>query len=429
MAGPEGDAAALPYTPRMYAPRSLGESELIGLSALSTSIVAMATDTMLPALDDIARALHAADANQRQLVIALFFGGLALGQLFYGPLADSYGRRPIFALGILLFIGGTALSASATTFTQLLVGRALAGFGAAAPRVLTLAILRDLYAGEAMARVMSFISAVFIVVPALAPSLGQQVLRHAGWRAIFIALAIGATINLGWFLLRQPETLPRDKRTPLRQTATGCRTAVRDRTFVLSTLAAGLCLGAFITYLSTAAQVFEDLYQERARFPVLFAGLALALGAASLANARWLRRTSIAVLTRRALKVELALALGGLALSATHRGKPPLPLYLLLMAALFFTHGPLYGNLSARAMASVGRTAGLGAALNGSVATLLGVCFARAFGSQYAGSVGIVSGAFACAAALSLALVAAIDDHGHGRSEHALPARPGPAGG
>jgi DHA1 family bicyclomycin/chloramphenicol resistance-like MFS transporter len=187
--------------------RERSDAEFVVLVALTTSLVAMSIDTMLPALGQIAADLALDDPNDRQLILTTFFGGLSLGQLVCGPVSDSLGRKPALYAGIALFTLGGLCCALATDFRVMLVGRALQGFGAAGPRIVAIATVRDLYSGSAMARVMSFVSTVFILVPIAAPAFGQTVLLVADWRAIFWILVVAALVDALWFGLRQPETL------------------------------------------------------------------------------------------------------------------------------------------------------------------------------------------------------------------------------
>ncbi|MGE3875393.1 MAG: MFS transporter, partial [Parvibaculaceae bacterium] len=182
-------------------------AEFIALMALTFSLVAMSIDGMLPALGDIAADLSVADPNDRQLVLAAFFAGLSIGQFIYGPISDSTGRKPAMYAGIGCFILGGLMCASATSFSMMLLGRVLQGFGAAGPRIVGTAMVRDLYAGSPMARIMSFVMAVLMVVPVLAPSVGQVILLIADWRAIFYGLAIAGMIDFAWLARRRPETL------------------------------------------------------------------------------------------------------------------------------------------------------------------------------------------------------------------------------
>ena len=194
-------------------PRPL--AEFVALMALLTSLVALSTDAMLPALPQIGGDLGVLQANNNQFVLTSFFLGLALGQMFFGPLSDSVGRKPAISAGLLLFIVGCLLSVIATDFSTMLVGRVLQGVGVAGPRTVSVALVRDQYEGRAMARIMSFVMAVFILVPVAAPALGQGILYVADWRFIFVTFLALATLAFIWLAVRQPETLLPDRRRVL----------------------------------------------------------------------------------------------------------------------------------------------------------------------------------------------------------------------
>ena len=222
--------------------------EFITLTALIISLVALSIDVMLPALQQIGGDLGAESANDAQLVITALFVGLALGQVFFGPLSDSIGRKPAINAGLLLFIIGCLISILATEFEVMLAGRLLQGLGASGPRSVTVAMVRDQYEGRAMARVMSLVMAVFIMVPALAPAVGQIILGFAHWRAIFGFMLAVAAVSLVWFALRQPETLAPERRA--RFSPSRILLAVREtcasRVAFSYTLASGLIFGAFV---------------------------------------------------------------------------------------------------------------------------------------------------------------------------------------
>ena len=196
--------------------KARSEIEVIVLLALLISMVALATDAMLPALPQIGDELGVIHENNRQQVISIFFLGFGVGQMLYGPLSDSIGRKPAMYGGLAVFMIGSLLSVVADSFELMLLGRLLQGFGAAGPRIVVVALVRDQYEGRAMARVMSAIMAVFILVPALAPAVGQGVMVLSDWRAIFILFIALAAIALVWLAMRQPETLPHDRRTSFR---------------------------------------------------------------------------------------------------------------------------------------------------------------------------------------------------------------------
>lgn len=362
-------------------------AEFVTLTATMISLVALSIDAMLPALPEIARDLGVQEANDRQLVISILFLGMAFGQLFYGPLSDKTGRKPAIYAGFGLFIVGCLLS-MATNFPFMLAGRLLQGFGVAGPRAVAVALVRDQYEGEAMARVMSFVMAVFILVPMIAPAFGQAILLVANWRAIFGSFLILAVITLVWFAFRQPETLSIAARKPLslRRVAAASREIVSSRTAFGYTLAAGLIGGAFLGYLNSAQQIFQDQYGVAERFPLYFATVALSIGAASFLNAHLVMRYGMRNLSRWALFAMSGLAIVALGMVAIF-GSPPLWGLLTYLMTSFFCIGILFGNLNALAMEPLGRIAGIGAAVVGSVSTLLSVPLGTAIGLSYDGTI------------------------------------------
>ncbi|MDH3451422.1 MAG: MFS transporter, partial [Gammaproteobacteria bacterium] len=195
------------------------------------SLVALSIDAMLPALPAIGSDLGVSDANHNQLVVTMLMLGMAFGQIIYGPLSDSTGRKPAVCLGLVIFAGGCLLSIVATSYPLMLVGRFAQGLGVASPRVVIIALVRDCYEGRAMARVMSFVMAVFILVPVIAPALGQGILLIADWRSIFVTFLLLAVVMLVWFMWRQPETLLRERRAPfsLRRIAGAVREVCTSR--------------------------------------------------------------------------------------------------------------------------------------------------------------------------------------------------------
>ncbi|MCP4184411.1 MAG: multidrug effflux MFS transporter, partial [Hyphomicrobiales bacterium] len=241
------------------------------------SIVALAIDIMLPALDVIGRDLNVANANDTQLVITSLFFGFAVGQMLAGPVSDSMGRKPVIFLGYVVFVAGCLLSIFATSFSLMLVGRVLQGLGAASPRIVTLALVRDSYEGRAMARIMSIVMAVFILVPSIAPAIGQAIILASGWRSIFTLLMAMAIISVTWFALRQPETLPQTSRRKFSFTnvTTGISEACGYRSAMGYTLASGLVFGAFVGYLSAAQQIFQISFGVGNLFPLYFGGASL----------------------------------------------------------------------------------------------------------------------------------------------------------
>jgi DHA1 family bicyclomycin/chloramphenicol resistance-like MFS transporter len=302
--------------------------------------------------------------------------------------------------GMGLFIAANLLCALTQSFTLLLAGRALAGFGAAGPRVVSTALVRDAYAGRGMARVMSFVSTVFILVPVLAPSIGQGVLSVGSWRLIFAGLVLIALVNLVWLALRQPETLPLSRRVPFSLSGIARGTIETFRTpvtlgYMVST---GIVFGAFINYLATAQQVFQEQYGAGKLFPVYFGLLASGIGVASFVNGRLVMRFGMQRLSRLALLASSALSIAAFVAAWAWHGHPPLFALMAYLIPCFFFNGILFGNFNARAMEPMGHIAGVAAAVTGSVSTLVALAIGTPFGRAYDGTVmPLIAGYMTCA--------------------------------
>ncbi|MFZ4656810.1 MAG: multidrug effflux MFS transporter [Caldilineaceae bacterium] len=393
-------AAATPVATKAPLPFA----EFVALMACMTAMVALSIDAMLPALATIAQDLGAQRANDSQLIVSLIFLGLSIGQIFYGPLSDSTGRKPAIYLGISIYLIGSLLAFLAWNFQVMLIGRFLQGVGAAGPRSVAMALVRDQYAGRAMARVMSFVMTVFILVPIVAPMLGQGILLVAHWRAIFGLYLVLALLIGGWFTLRQPETLTSERRTPFQigRILGAFREVFVNRIALGYTVMAGLVSGGFVGYLNSAPQIFQQQYGLGAQFPFYFATLALALGGASYVNAQLVMRFGMRTLSRWSL-----ITLGGLSLLFLlpdwyFAGQPPLWSLMAYLLLGFFAVGILFGNLNARAMEPLGHIAGVGAAVVGSFSTFLSTFIGGAIGQSYNGTVLPLVGGFALLSLLSL---------------------------
>mgnify|MGYP001605101997 FL=1 len=370
--------------------------------AISMSLVALAIDAMLPALGQIGADLGLTRDNDRQLVLTLLFAGLAVGQLFYGPVSDTFGRRAPILFGFGLFIVGSLIAIFAPTFDWLLVGRFLQGLGAAGPRIITVAIVRDGSAGREMARIMSLVMMVFILVPAVAPALGQIILLFAPWRGIFVALLLLAGATMAWFHIRQPETLPTDKRLPFSLIAIGgsFREVLTTRSAVVYTLAGGMIFGAFIGFLNTSQQILQELYGLGVRCPAYFAFLALTIGLSSFVNSRLVVRYGMRYRSRLALAVSV-LAAGGFLLICLDR-PPDLHLTRMYLSVTFFCTGIRFGNLNSLAREPLGHIAGMASSLIGSITTFISLGLGFVIGSAYNGTVIPVVAGFGVLGALSL---------------------------
>ena len=385
----------------------LRPGEFVPLIALLMSLVALAIDAMLPALPAIGRDLGAARPNDVQFVITAAFLGLGLGQMIFGPLSDRIGRRPAIHAGLALFAAGCLMSVFAPDFETMIAGRVLQGFGAAGPRVVVMALVRDRYEGTRMARILSFAMAVFILVPAVAPALGQAVQWLGGWRAIFFAFLAVAGVAFAWFGLRQPETLLPARRRPfsLRAIGAGVLEVLRIRASLGYTLATGFVFAAFVTYLSCAQQVFQEAYTTGALFPLYFALLALAIAAASLANGRLVTTYGMQRLVRAATMTMALLSAAGWAAAFAFGGLPPLWLFIACLFAVFLCIGLLFGNLIALAMEPLGHIAGVGSAVVSSLSTFISIPLGAAVALGFDGTIYPLTAAFAVFGAAAWAAI------------------------
>jgi DHA1 family bicyclomycin/chloramphenicol resistance-like MFS transporter len=358
--------------------------EFIFLMALLTSLVALSIDAMLPALDMIGSELNSQSKQQTYLIISLFFAGMALGQLFFGPFADARGRRLTILVGLIIFLLGTLVCFLAKSMEMMLAGRLIQAFGVSGPRIATMALIRDLYVGDKMARVMSFITVIFILMPMVAPLMGQVVMKATGWRHIFTVFAMVCVIAGIWFFTRQGETLPRARRLKFNWGSFGQSIIwlLKNPTVMGASLGMGTIFGAFLAYLSGSQTIFQGIYDTGELFPLLFALLAFSIGAASLFNGIMVVRLGMIKLISYALVLTWLFALVLVAQSLYFGGKPPLVMFVATMFIGFFFIGILFGNLNSLAMQPVGHIAGVGAAFIGCFTSLLSVPIA-VFINQY----------------------------------------------
>lgn len=359
--------------------------EFVALMALLVSITALAIDTVIPALPMMGTDLQVVGVNDTQYVISVLFMGFTLGQIIYGPISDSFGRKRAIYIGLGLFIIGCVLSYTARSFEMMLIGRLLQGFGAASSRVISIAMVRDKYGGRDMARVMSFVMAVFILVPALAPGLGQIILLFAHWRAIFLVFLTIAILSMIWMFFRLPETLHANERKAftISVIAHGLREVVTNKITFGYTLCAGLIFGALIGYLTSAQQIFQAYYGLGDIFSVYFAVLALAIGVASIFNSSIVKRFGMRIISHHALQVMMATALVFGVVAYMMPYTVPLWGFMAFAIVTFFALGLLFGNLNALAMEPMGHIAGLASAAVGALSSLLSVTVGTLIGQAY----------------------------------------------
>lgn len=394
--------------------QSISLKEFTLLMALLMSIVAISIDALLPALGVLGRELGVTHPNQVQLVIGCIFAGMAIGQLVAGPLSDALGRKPVLYGGILLYLSGSLFCYLSDSFHLLLAGRLIQGLGVAGPYVTAVSVVRDKYSGRDMARVMSLIMLIFILVPAIAPSLGQAVMHIANWRAIFL-LYIGYSILIGvWITLRLEETLPPAHRIAFALPAFvhGFRKVVSNRTSMLYMVCMGLCFGSFIGYLGASQQIFQDQFHTGDAFSLYFGGLALVLGVASLLNSRFVARLGMRYICLRAMAAIIIAS--ALFLALHYITAITLPMFVAYVAVLFFAFGLMFGNLNAIAMEPMGDVAGMASAIIGAVSSVLSLTLGTLIGQLYNNTLIPITCGFLVLGMISWLLMR-VEQHWHSR--------------
>ncbi|WP_249200201.1 Bcr/CflA family efflux MFS transporter [Thetidibacter halocola] len=356
-----------------------GRTEFIALVAMLFATIAFSIDGMLPALPAMAEQFSPDAPNRAQFVVTSFVLGMGIGTLFTGPLSDALGRKPVVLGGAALYIAGSFLAAMAQSLEMLLLARLLQGLGAAGPRVVALAIIRDLFAGRGMAQIMSFVMMVFTIVPALAPSIGAGLIALWGWRAVFGAFILFSAISALWLALRLPETLPEEQRRPFRLAL--IRDAAREMAahpmVRLSIVTQGLCFGMLFTMISTVQPIYDQAFGRADSFPMWFGIVAILAASGSFVNARLVMRLGMRRLVSRMLLAQTGLSAVMVLLTLSGlSGDPLFAAFVTWQVSVFFQAGLTLGNLNALGMEPMGHIAGLAASIIGGVATVVAVVLA-----------------------------------------------------
>ena len=348
--------------------------EFIALMASLMSIVALAIDALLPALDYIGLSIGITQAVDNQLLITMIFLGLGLGPLFFGPISDSLGRKPVVFMGFGVFIIASLICVFSESLEMMVAGRILQGIGLSAPRTISIAMVRDTYSGDYMARIMSFITSVFLLVPVIAPAMGKFVLDHYNWQAIFYIQLIFSVLVSFLFWKRQPETLLIEKRIKFSGAifANGLKELSKSKRTIGFTMISGFVTGSFMVYLSTAQQIFQTQYNMKEQFPYIFAGLSIAIGSATFLNATLVLKYGMEKMVTASLISFFSISLLYIVLFL-ESANPAIGVLLAFFGLQFFAIGFLFGNLRALAMEPIGHIAGIGAAITGFLSTMMAV--------------------------------------------------------
>ena len=388
--------------------------EFIAMLAFLFATIAFSIDAMLPALPDIAADLTPDNVNRAQLILTTFVAGMGLGTLFAGPLSDALGRKRTITIGFGIYIAATIAAIYADSLELLLVARFVQGLGAAGPRIVGLALVRDLYEGREMARISSFVMMIFIMIPAVAPTLGAGIIAISDWHGVFLAFIAFALIGALWLNIRQAETLPPAARRPLRigTLYAAAREVLSDRQVMLATLILTLGFGQMFGLLSSAQQLFGETYGKGENFHLWFAAMALLSGSGTVLNATFVMRFGMRRIAKWAYVMQTIVS--GLALTLILSGVLPqgleFPVFFFWAVSVFFMAGVTFGNLNALALQRMGHIAGMAASIVAAISTLAAVLIAAPVGLLYNGTAIPAMAATLICSALAWALMRGLAD-------------------
>ncbi len=385
----------------------MSQVEFIALCAMMFSTIAFSIDAMLPALPEIAAELSPDAPTRATLIITSFVMGMGLGTFFTGPLSDRFGRKPVLIGGATLFSICAFIGWQSQTLEWVLAARFFQGVGAAGPRIVTLAIVRDLFAGREMARIMSFAMMIFTLVPAVAPAMGALIIDLSSWRGIFAAFIVFSVISMLWIGIRLPEPLAMENRRPfsIGKLISGMREMWDIPAVRTSMIVQSLIFAALFAMISSVQPIYEQTYDRADEFPLWFAAIALFSGSASLLNAKLVMVFGMRYLVTVAIAAQAAFAFIMIAASASPDVTIQFAAFIIWQAGLFFSIGMTIGNLNALAMEPLGHMAGTAASVMGAISTILGGLIATPIGLAFDGTPFPMAVALCVLAILSFALM------------------------
>ena len=395
-----------PHTENQGSARiGMGFFEFVVTIAIMTASIAMAIDSMLPALPNIGHSLGVTSNNDAQLVIGVFFLGFGASQIIFGSLSDAFGRRNILLGGLACYVVGMFAAAATGSFEMLLIMRFVQGIGGAAVRITTMAIVRDCFGGREMARVMSYVMIVFMIVPIVAPSVGQLIITYAHWNWIFILLGIVATILFVWALLRLKESLPPEERIPLSvgAVADGFKTVLTNRITCGYMIGLTMFTGVISAYVISVQQVFGEVYGLGDWLPIAFAATAGGIAVANFLNGMLVRTFGMRRISHAAMLLFTIVSAVGFV--AALGGTPSFAFSYALFSILLMMFAVIATNFTAISLEPMGNLAGTATAVTGFVSTTFGALLGGGVGQVFNGTVQPLFGGFALFGAVTVVMV------------------------
>lgn len=388
--------------------------EFIALMAMMFATIAFSIDAMLPALPEIAAELSPTDPLQVNLIISSFVLGMGLGTFFSGPLSDAFGRKRVMIAGAILYIAAATAAWASTSLEMMLIARLFQGLGASGPRVVSVAIIRDLFAGREMARILSIVMIIFTLAPAFAPAMGVVIIALSGWRAIFMAFVVFSVVSAVWMMLRLPETHPVERRRPMQMGLMwyAVRELFQHPTVRLAILTQTLLMAMLFSFLMLIQPIYADIFDRMSSFAFWFGLIALASATASFLNAVLVIRFGMRRLATTALGAQVVFSTIMMTLG-TYTGPQSFTIFLIWQFFLFFLAGLTVGNLNAIVMEPMGHIAGMAASVTGAFSTIMAAVIASPIALVFDGTIRPLVGAVLVLSTLGfiLMLMMAHEEH------------------
>lgn len=372
----------------------LGYKEFIIMIATLMATNAIAIDIMLPAMRDMSHSLHMQGENDQHYIIFSYLVGFGFSQLLFGPISDRYGRRKPIIAGLIFYSLSSAACAFAPNFAWLLVLRAIQGIGAAATRVLTISIVRDIYGGRQMAEVMSIVMMVFMIIPVVAPAIGQAIMVLGHWQFIFIFMTISGLFIAVWVYYRLPETLYEERPLTFSSIGQSLWLVLSNRVALCYTLAFSLVLGSLFCTLNTSQQIYVGIYNLGPWFPAAFALVAAFQALSSFLNSLFVVRFGMRTISHALLLVFCVTSLIWFIWSFTASGSVPFAYFMLLLIVIMFAYGGLGANFNSLAMEPLGKVAGTASSVFGFLQTIIGAGLGFVIAQRFDGTTIPVAGGF-----------------------------------
>jgi len=386
--------------------KKISEIEFISLMASLMALAALSIDAMLPGLDVISESIGTTDPKDNQFLITIIVLGLGIGQLVSGALSDSIGRKPVMYIGCSIFAVASVICVFANNFEIMIFGRLLQGIGLSAPRSVSMAIIRDKYSGNLMAKVMSYITVIFILAPVIAPTFGKVLLDSLGWQSIFYSQLIFGVLVTVWLWKRQPETLKEEDKKGMdwKLFRDGIKEFFKYRKAVIYTIISGIISAPFLAYISASQQIFSQQYNLGDIYPYIFSGLALSIGVATFLNGMFVMKHGMKRMATIPIYSMFIISVVYIMLY-WNTLNPNSIVFIGFLALILFSIGFIFGNLNAMAMEPIGHIAGIGASIIGFLSTLVSVPVAAIIGQFVEETALPIFLGFACCVGISLLLM------------------------